>query len=372
VASVVGLAPFGVAEVAAAGAPGPAIVSLTLKPLLPHVCRPVQRAGATTYVCPDFGEAMVVTVAVRDARRCTFLRQATPSSAPSPFRMVSCSSGRARVTVPAIRNTSTSPVRLIYAVRAVGAGNRFAQRGVRITEVGARPEPTPPEPPPLPLAPPPVTPVVPTASPPDVVEQTNWSGYSVLGGPFTAVTGTFNVPDLHPTPALAFTSEWVGIDGAVNDSLIQAGVDEIYDPATRSTAREAWWEIIPAAATPIAMSVATGDQITVTIGQVSGTLWQISLTDDTSGRSFVLDQTYHGPGASAEWIVEAPSAEDGAPYPLGNYDPAVTFRDLRINGAESALSESIMIQDDATVSTPSPLTPAGFAVAHGDAPPPAP
>jgi len=329
----------------------------------------VRGGGATTYVCPAYGVAIVVTVAVRHAIRCTFLTQSGASSSSYAVKTVACASGHASVTVPAIANTSGKQVKLTYAVRVQGAGKRFVRRGVTITEVAPQRVITPPpeQPTPLPLPP---TPVVPTASPPQPAYQDAWSGYSVLGGPFTAVSGTFNVPNLNPAPAFARTSDWVGIDGAFNDSLIQAGVDETYDPATGSITFRAWWEILPAYSTPISMPVAAGDQITVTIGQVIGTLWQISLTDDTTGQRFVTNQTYTGPGASAEWIVEAvPALFGGALYPLGNYDPPVTFGNLRVDGVESALSESIMVQGGAITSIPSALTANGFSVAYGDAPP---
>ena len=65
-----------------------------------------------------------------------------------------------------------------------------------------------------------------------MVTSENWSGYVEQGGPFTAAAGTFTVPSVAPSSARTETSEWVGIDGANNTSLIQAGVDEFYDPAT--------------------------------------------------------------------------------------------------------------------------------------------
>ncbi len=67
-------------------------------------------------------------------------------------------------------------------------------------------------------------------------KSSNWSGYVAAGGPFTAVAGTFNVPSLTATPTRAATAEWVGIDGssASDPSLIQAGVQETYDPSTKA------------------------------------------------------------------------------------------------------------------------------------------
>lgn len=200
----------------------------------------------------------------------------------------------------------------------------------------------------------------------------NWSGYEVAAGPFTAVTGTFDVPNLAPSTGETRVAEWVGIDGAANTSLIQAGVQEIYDPVAGSVSVDAWWEILPALSTPIDMSVSPGDEVTVAIGLVSGAEWQISLTDATNGQSFSTQQPYYGPGASAEWIVEAPTSVSGTEFALGTYSPAVTFTNLKVTGAESSLTADVMVQGAATVSDPSPLTATGFAVAYGAAPPPGP
>lgn len=205
--------------------------------------------------------------------------------------------------------------------------------------------------------------------------STNWSGYIENGGPFTAVAGTFNVPNLIAASGSTTAAEWVGVDGfsAADPSLIQAGVTESYDPGTSLVRVHAWWEILPDAETPVALSVAPGNVITVTIGQVSAGLWGIRLTNDTTGQAFSTVQSYSGQGASAEWIVEAPtSAATGATDTLGDYAPNVTFRNLGTTGAETSLDEVLMVQGDVTVSTPSALTPVGFTVAYGSAAPPPP
>jgi hypothetical protein len=208
----------------------------------------------------------------------------------------------------------------------------------------------------------------------------NWSGYFVGGGPFTAVTGTFNVPMLTPAAGETLTSAWVGIDGADNDSLIQAGIAEQFDPTTGKVYGHAWWEILPALETPIPMAIYPGDQMTVSIGQVSGTTWEISLTDVTRNTHFVTDQTYTGQADSAEWIVEAPSIpapgstdiSSATVATLGAYTPNITFTNLKVNGTQTSLNVVQMEQNDAVVSVPSPLSPNGFTVAYGAAAPPAP
>jgi hypothetical protein len=188
-------------------------------------------------------------------------------------------------------------------------------------------------------------------------------------GPYDYVSGTFNVPDLYASDTETYMSEWAGIDGLFNSDLIQAGVSETYDPDTGFIYLLPWWEILPASETPVSgMSVLPGDSMTVTIGQISGTDWSIELTDDTTGVTFVTDQTYTGPGSSVEWIVEAPE-EGGAISTLADYTPDVTFTDLSLTGAQNVLYEELMIQSGVLVSTPSTLNATGFNMAYGDAAP---
>ncbi len=208
------------------------------------------------------------------------------------------------------------------------------------------------------------------------VRSLSWSGYVAGSGPYTSVSGTFNVPDLAATSVETVAAEWVGIDGfGGTRSLIQAGVDETYDPTARTVYTQAWWEILPAPSTPIvAMTVVPGDSVTVAISQLSGSLWSIAVTDDTTRQSYTTQQTYSGPQTSADWIVEAPTSLNGTQETLGAYSPAVTFSDLRAGGSETAFTSVTMVQGGATVSVPSAMTAAGFSVSYTGprAPAPAP
>jgi hypothetical protein len=201
--------------------------------------------------------------------------------------------------------------------------------------------------------------------------STNWSGYAMGSGPYTYVSGTFTVPGLYATPGATYMSTWAGIDGAFNTDLIQAGVDEYYDPSTGYVYLSPWWEILPAPETLISMTVLPGDSVTVTIGQISGSEWAIQLTDNTSGQTFLTDQTYTGPGSSVEWIVEAPQV-NGALTTLADYSPDVTFTGIRLNGPETELIDIAMVQSGVQVSTPSAFTTGGFTVAYGSTAPPPP
>ena len=143
----------------------------------------------------------------------------------------------------------------------------------------------------------------------------NWGGYTVSGGPFRSVSGTFTVPYLYNAGSCSEgLSNWVGIDGSGDIDLLQAGVQETYtDPKTggcHPTASfwiEAWWEVLPAPETIVhSVQVQPGDSVTVSISQTKAPdTWSVSLHDDTDGQGFDRLTNYSGPGSSAEWVDEA-------------------------------------------------------------------
>lgn len=204
----------------------------------------------------------------------------------------------------------------------------------------------------------------------EMLTSGNWSGYALAGGPYTEVTGTFVVPELNSAhePAGYCMSEWVGIDGFANKNLIQAGILECSLGGVYYGG-EAWWEILPADATTITTltDLTPGDHVTVTIGQVTGTAWAITVTDDTQGQSFSTVQKYTGPATSADWIVEAPVVNGSEVY-LMDYTET-EFSELGALGASSGLAQLVMKQDDAQVSTPSALDATGFNLAYGSTAP---
>ncbi len=218
-------------------------------------------------------------------------------------------------------------------------------------------------------------PVFPPAGSASTLDSSNWSGYIEVDGPFSEVTGTFSVPSLVAgTPPADEMSVWVGIDGGNGDnSLIQAGFNETPDPGgATGFVIQPWWEILPASETYInSVEIQAGNTVTVTIGQISGTQWGITLTDNTNGESFTTDQTYSGPASTAEWIVEALTVNGGVSA-LAPYSPDVSFSDLGFLGSDTTLQEVLMVQAGLQVSTPSVLTVNGFTVAYGKAPPPPP
>jgi len=199
----------------------------------------------------------------------------------------------------------------------------------------------------------------------------NWSGYAIAGGPYTSVAGTWVVPSVAPSRKQSYASSWVGIDGFTNSSLIQAGTES--DWSGGSAHYYAWWEILPAAETAIAMAVQPGDTISVAITQVSAGTFHISLADVTTGASFTTTQGYSGPLTSVEWIVEAPSIGSHVAT-LAHYSSPELFDPGSVNGAApgfTADNSGVMVQHGQQVSTPSlPDADAdGFTMAYGSTAP---
>ena len=203
----------------------------------------------------------------------------------------------------------------------------------------------------------------------------NWSGYAFCGTGFHSVVGNWTVPTVLPPTARGqlrrnqYSGTWVGIDGVTNRNLIQAGTEEDWLHGT--TFYRAWWEILPAAETPIAsVPVHAGDSMTVTITQ--GALWSITVADNTTGQSFTTDQAYSGPGTSAEWVHEAVTVGRR----ISKLPRFTTFSFDRgtVNGASAALVSSeagTLMQRRARVSTPSApdADTDGFSVAYGSSSP---
>uniref|UniRef100_UPI002612C259 G1 family glutamic endopeptidase n=1 Tax=Ferrimicrobium sp. TaxID=2926050 RepID=UPI002612C259 len=182
--------------------------------------------------------------------------------------------------------------------------------------------------------------------------SSNWAGYYVEPGSFDAITGTFTVPSLsanqpaycdsgQTTPGCSL-SEWVGIDGATNTSLIQAGVELTPQGAGSTYQIYPWWEILPNVQTNVnSLSVNSGNQVTVNIFKtMNANNWEIQIINDTTGASFTTTQPYSGPGASAEWIAEAPSTTSDTILEVPTLNTPVSFTNLGI-GATGSISDEV-------------------------------
>ena len=199
----------------------------------------------------------------------------------------------------------------------------------------------------------------------------NWSGYAKSGS-YSSATAQWIVPSVSASKGASYSSAWVGIDGFTNSSLIQTGTESDY--YNGSAHYNAWWEILPAAETPISsITVHPGDTMTASIAKGSGSTWTITITDASNGQSFTTQQSYSGPGASVEWIEEAPSV-GGRVATLAHYSSPDTFDPGTANGGNPGLTANdagVMIQQHRQVSTPSApdSDTDGFNMAYGSTAP---
>ena len=196
----------------------------------------------------------------------------------------------------------------------------------------------------------------------------NWSGYAITGSTYHSITGSWVVPSVTSTRGTEYSSAWIGIDGFNNSDLIQTGTEQ--DASSNgSTSYSAWWEILPAAETPISsMTIHPGDHMSASITDNGNGTWTIYIADNTTGQSYTTTQAYSGPAQSAEWIMEAPEV-GGTISTLAHYGQT-TFDPGTVNGGNPFLVPNdggVMIQHNQQVSTPSnpDSDTDGFNVAYG-------
>ena len=175
----------------------------------------------------------------------------------------------------------------------------------------------------------------------------NWSGYAATAGQYTAVTGTWTVPQPNVTGGSGIGATWVGIGGVSSRDLIQAGTQDT-TPGGGQAQFQAWIEMLPRPSQQVPLVVSPGDSVTVTIAeQGAGTgNWQISMTNNTSGQTFQTSASHASSETSAEWIEEAPSGPGGI-LPLDNFS-SVSF------SAASATQDGHVV--DLTDSSAQPIT----------------
>ncbi|HTE86259.1 MAG TPA: G1 family glutamic endopeptidase [Dehalococcoidia bacterium] len=204
--------------------------------------------------------------------------------------------------------------------------------------------------------------------------SSNWSGYAKTGT-YSSATAAWVVPSVASSRKATYSSQWVGIDGFNNSSLIQTGTEADY--YNGSAHYGAWWEILPAAETVIpSITVNPKDLMTASVTKGSGSSWTITIKDTTTGKSFTTTQNYTGPGTSVEWIEEAPSV-GGHVATLATYSSPDTFDPGTANTRNPGLTVAdggVMIQKNRQVSTPSvpDSDTDGFNMAYGSTAPAAP
>jgi len=156
--------------------------------------------------------------------------------------------------------------------------------------------------------------------PPSRDVSANWSGYASTGGSYTAVNGTWTVPQFAPSSAAGADATWVGIGGVSSRDLIQAGTQQTVS-GNGSTQYQAWVETLPQASHPVPLTVNPGDSISIAIAQSpqAQDQWSVNFTNNTTGQTYQVTEHYTSSMSSAEWIEEAPSAARGRQIPLDNF-----------------------------------------------------
>ena len=192
--------------------------------------------------------------------------------------------------------------------------------------------------------------------------SSNWSGYAITGA-FTQAAGQWTVPSIAANNG-TYAANWVGVGGWGTSSLIQTGTQE--EDYNGTLYYFAWYEIVPSNPNTetFVYYVHPGDRMSGQVHYVSPGVWNISITDATTGQTYNKNLGYGGSTASAEWIDEAPSGSSGV-LPLANYgtDP---FAGVQANGGNPGLntSEEIYIPNLSTPSAPAAPNNA-FAVSYG-------
>lgn len=137
----------------------------------------------------------------------------------------------------------------------------------------------------------------------------NWSGYVAQGGEFTAVSGSWIVPEVVAGDHIAADATWVGIGGVGDHRLLQAGTQAI-SLEDGYIEYQSWIEALPGNSVPTPLRVAPGDLVSVSIQETSPGTWHIAMHNDSTGSSYETDVAYHSVHTSAEWIEEVPEGSE--------------------------------------------------------------
>lgn len=155
----------------------------------------------------------------------------------------------------------------------------------------------------------------------------NWSGYVAEGGSFTSVSADWTMPAATCDSTDDLYAPWVGIDGYGSGSVEQTGVAT--DCSSGSPAYQAWYEMYPAAPVYYDDPVSAGDSFSASVTTDGAGNYTLKITDDTRGWTETTPGSYQGQNASAEAILESPTAS----YP--NFG-SVDFSHFQINGQDAS------------------------------------
>jgi hypothetical protein len=144
------------------------------------------------------------------------------------------------------------------------------------------------------------------------LQSFNWSGYaqSDANGTYKAVEDTWTVPTVTKLAGSQYSSDWVGVGGFNDGTLVQAGTEA--DNVGGTVKYDAWTEILPAAEVVIpGLTIKPGNKIKTTVQETSAGVWKMTVQDVTTGKSGGRTVHYSSSGASVEAIHERPCIADG-------------------------------------------------------------
>jgi hypothetical protein len=153
----------------------------------------------------------------------------------------------------------------------------------------------------------------------------NWSGYVATGSNFTSASSSWTEPQVTCNSSNDLMAPWVGIDGYGSQSVEQTGVAT--DCSSGSPVYQAWYEMYPAAPVYYNDPVSAGDSISASASTDGNGNYTLTITDNTQGWTETTPASYQGQNASAEAIIESPTAA----YP--NFG-SVDFTGFQINGQD--------------------------------------
>jgi Peptidase A4 family len=151
----------------------------------------------------------------------------------------------------------------------------------------------------------------------------NWSGAAATGSGFSSVTSTWTEPSVTCHSYNDLMAPWVGIDGYGSSTVEQTGVAT--DCSSGRAVYQAWYEMYPANPVYYSNAVYAGDHFTGTVTR-SGTTYTLTISDTTRGWSKTTTKSLNASNASAEVIIESPTAS----YPQFG---TVSFSNSKINGS---------------------------------------
>ena len=217
------------------------------------------------------------------------------------------------------------------------------------------------------------------------LDSTNWSGYAQstkTKGTFTAVKDYWTVPTVSTKPAGdQYSSDWVGIDGFSNDTLVQDGTEA--DNLGGTAHYDAWTEILPASEVVIpGLNIKPGNKMEGLVEETKAGTWKMTVFDLTTGKSGGRTVKYSTPGLSVEAIHERPEVGGSLstlattgnvtfnPGSLSTAAPGTqTWKPLLKVATGATLNEIFMVANSGSPVIASPSAPSSngeaFAVADG-------